>query len=70
MGLGVCRLEPRVIGVIHRQVQLVLLTLVIAAVLGPAIREHPQQPDAMGLVDAKRPIVEQVCRRNRRTPVV
>jgi hypothetical protein len=63
-GLRAFGLRATVIDVLHGQVQLILVPLRVATVLGAPIREHPQERNLVRVKERHHPIVEQVSSRD------
>ena len=67
VGLGMVGLGPGVVDVLHRQVEQICVVLGLASThvqdgLGAPVGEDPIQPDAQGIDEGNRPIIEQVGR--------
>jgi hypothetical protein len=69
-GLRALGLGARVIDILDREVELVLVALWIAAILAAAVGQHPQQLDLAAVEERKDPIIEQIRRRDRRLAIV
>jgi hypothetical protein len=65
-GLRRLCLGARVIDVVHRQVQLIIMLLDLPAIFRASVRQHAQQRHLVLLIERQHSIVEQVGRRNPR----
>src|SRR5262249_32605933 len=70
VGLRALGLSARVIDVLDRKVEFVLVSFGVAAILAAAVGQHAQQLDLVLLEERQHPIVEQIRRRNRRLAIV
>lgn len=67
---GALGLGAGVIDVLDGEIELVVVMLGIAAILGAPIGQHPAHGNAVLLVERQHPIVENLRRRDRRLAVV
>ena len=65
VGLRALGLGPGVVDVLDRQIELVLMALGAAAVLGAAVGEHAVQRDRLLLEERQHPIIQQIGGRDR-----
>ena len=70
VGLRTLGLGAGVINVLNSEIELVVVMLGIAAVLGAAVRQHPAQRDAMLFEERQHPVVQNLRCGDRRLAVV
>src|SRR4029450_11692376 len=70
VGLRSFGFGARVVDVLDREIELVLVPLRIAAVLAAAIGQYAQQLDVIALEQRDHAVVEEISRRNRRLAIV
>src|SRR5262249_36534608 len=70
VGLRALGLGARVIDVLDREIELVLVAFGIAAELAAAISQHAQELDIVLLEEWQHSVIEQIGRRDRRLAVV
>src|SRR4029077_12837689 len=70
IGLRALGLGAGVIDVLDGEIELVVVMLRVAAILGAAIRQHPAQYNAVLLEERQHPIVQNLRRRDWRLAVV
>src|SRR5262249_47662583 len=70
VGLRALGLGARVIDVLDREIQLVLVPFGIATELAAAVGQHAQQLDIVLLEERQHTVIEQIGRRDRRLAVV
>src|SRR3981189_2352391 len=70
VGLRAFGFGARVVDVLDRKMELVLVPLRIAAVLAAAIGQYAQQLDVIALEQRDHTVVEEISRRNRRLAIV
>ena len=70
IGLRALGFRARVIDVLDREIEFVLVPLRIAAVLAAAVGSRTQQLDVMAIEEGNDPVVEQIGRCDRRLAIV
>jgi hypothetical protein len=70
VGLRALGFSARVIDVLDREIELVLVPFRIAAILTAAVSQYPQQLDGMAVEERNDPVVEQISCRDRRLSIV
>src|SRR5262245_25090893 len=70
VGLRALGFGARVINVLDREIELVLVPLRIAAILATAVGQYPQQLDVMAIEEGNRPVVWRISRCDRRFAIV
>jgi hypothetical protein len=70
VGLRALGFGARVIDVLNREIEFVLVPLRIAAVLAAAVGQYAQQLDIVAIVERDYAIVKQISRRDRRLAIV
>src|SRR5215471_4056347 len=70
VGLRALGFGARVINVLDREIELVLVPLRIAAILATAVGQYPQQLDIMAIEEGNHPVVQQISRCDRRFTIV
>ena len=63
VGLRALGLGAGVVDILHRQVELVFVPLMIAAVFGAAVGEHAAEPNVMLVEERQHAVVQQVSTR-------
>jgi hypothetical protein len=70
VGLRALGLGARVIDVLDREIELVLVPFGIAAILAAAVGQHAQQLNLMAVEERQYPIVQKIGRRDRRLAII
>src|ERR1700751_3043382 len=70
VGLRALGLGARMIDVLDSKVKLVFVSLRVATILAAAVGQYAQKLDIMLFEERQHPIIEQICRRDRRLAIV